>query len=230
MARSGPSDWLDKRKRFGQFIREKLKGSRHYDSPDEVACAFPEADEVKDWRAVRKSYTPETTIVWLDSGPLRRCVEWLRGGGIVWVETTAWGEAIAQLAHVPYFGAGGLDSAGRSIDQFQGRGCVASVGANGEGRNLQRFCRMLVTATLPNGPQWEQTIGRLHRIGQVADEVTVDVLVGCKEHVEPFWQSVRDANLHKHGDGGDPKLLLAAIDFPASENLPIGHPWGNKIG
>lgn len=222
-----PPEWLARRRAFGSFIREKLKGSRHYDSPDEVKDAYIDEPEVQDWLEIRDKYKPETTIVWIDGGTLQSCREWLRGGGIVWVETVAFGEALAQIAGVPYFGAGGSDARGQSIEAFQGRSCVASISANGEGRNLQRFTRMLVTAVLPNGPGWEQLIGRLHRIGQAADQIWVDVLIGCKEHVQPFWQSVRDAELQKHGDGGDPKLLLADIDLMGEGDMPTGHPWGN---
>jgi hypothetical protein len=132
---------------------------------------------------------------------------------------------------VPYFGAGGLDSRGQSIEGFAGRACVCSIAANGEGRNLQRFNRFLVTAALPNGPQWEQLIGREHRIGQLADLVEGFMLVGCREHVFPFWQSVRDAELHKYGDGGDPKLLIADIDVMTEAECEAlrgdrGNPWG----
>jgi hypothetical protein len=229
-----PRDWLEKRKAFSGFIRAELSGSRTYDSPDEVAQAFPSAQEVLDWQGVRKQYEPETIIVWVDSGPLKCCVEWLRGGGIVFTSHVQFGEALAQLAGVPYFGAGGLDSKGHSIESFQGRACVASVYANGEGRNLHLrphpenpkarlgFERMLICSMLRNGPEWEQTIGRLHRLGCLAEEIGVDVLIGCREHVLTFEQCLRDADLAKYSDGGEPKLLQATIDIISSCEMPKG--------
>jgi hypothetical protein len=220
-----PKEWLEKRKALGAFIREKLSGSKQYDSPDEVVKAFPAQREVIDWQAIRKSYDPETIVVWLDGGPLKVCADWLRGGGIAFVEHVGFGEALAQVAGVPYFGAGGLDRQGRAIDHYHGKACVASVGSNGEGRELQRFSRMLITSALRNGPEWEQTIAREHRIGQEAETVEVDVLLGCKEHVQPFWQSMRDAELHKHADGGEPKLLQAIVDVMAEDEMPTGDPW-----
>ena len=230
-----PKEWLEKRKAFNTFIREHLSMSRKYDSPDEVAQSFPTAEAVVEWKKIRASYKPETIIVWLDSGPLKLCVDWLKGGGIAFVQHTKFGEALAQLAGVPYFGAGGVDSAGRSIEDFQGTACVASVFANGEGRNLHLrphplnpniklgFSRMLLVSMLRNWLEWEQTIGRIHRLGCLAEHCDVDVLIGCREHVKTFEQCILDAERTKYAEGGHPKLLQATIEnIISSYEMPKG--------
>jgi hypothetical protein len=225
-----PKPWLEKRKQYNSNIRQRLTGSRLYDSPDEVADAHKNEYWVREWKAIRDSYHPETTIVWIDGGPLQVYRDWLRGGGIVFCMTVAFGEALAQVAKVPYFGAGGVDSRGRSIDTYAGKACVASFKANFEGRNLQlkdgRGFERLCLAEMPeSGPEFEQGIGRLHRRGTEASLVDVTVGVGCVEDLQAFWQSVRDAELHKHGDGGDPKLLLADIDVMTDDETPEGARW-----
>jgi hypothetical protein len=219
-----PPEWLMKRKAFNSFIRDKLKNYRKFDSPDEVAQAFPQEPAVADWKGVRRSYDPETIIVWLDPGPLQLCVEWLKGGGIAFVQHVQFGEALAALAGVPYFGAGGVDSSGRSIEDFQRTACVASVFANGEGRNLHLrphpmnpnarlgFERMLITSMLRNWLEWEQTIGRIHRLGCLAEHCKIDVLVGCREHIQTWEQCLRDAERTHYAEGCEPKLLQAEIE------------------
>lgn len=230
-----PKEWLEKRKAFNTFIREHLTGSRKYDSPDEVAQAYPADIAVVEWKAIRRSFEPETIMVWLDPGPLKLCVEWLKSGGIAFTQHNQFGEALAHLAGVPYFGAGGVDSAGHSIEDFRGTACVASVFANGEGRNLHLrkhplnpnvqlgFSRMLIVTMLRNWLEWEQTIGRIHRLGCLAEHCYVDVLIGCSEHVKTFEKCILEAERTKYAEGGEPKLLQAAIENVITlDQMPTG--------
>jgi hypothetical protein len=166
---------------------------------------------------------------------LKLCVDWLKGGGIAFTQHNQFGEALAQLAGVPYFGAGGVDSTGRSIEEFQGTACVASVFANGEGRNLHLrkhplnsniqlgFSRMLVVTMLRNWLEWEQTIGRIHRLGCLADHCFIDVLIGCSEHVKTFEKCLAQAERTRFSEGGHPKLLQASIEnIISSYEMPKG--------
>ena len=228
-----PAEWMLKRKAFGSFVRSHLAGNSRYDSPEEVVLAFPLAQEVVEWKAIKDSYKPETIIIWIDSGPVLRCVDWLKEGGIVIVQHVAFGEALAQLAGVPYFGAGGVDARKQSIEHFQGKSCVASMFANGEGRNLHfrehpanpaarlGFKRMLLTSVPRNGPELEQVIGRIHRLHCLADKAVVDVLVGCAEDVTTFEQCIRDSEFVRYAGGGVHKILQASIgDFVTTETWP----------
>ena len=228
-----PAEWLQKRKAFGSFVRSNLSGNSYYDSPDEVVRAFPDAQEVVEWKAIKDTYDPETVVIWIDSGPLLRCVDWLKNGGIAFVQHVQFGEALAQLAGVPYFGAGGIDSRKQSIEHFQGKACVASLFANGEGRNLHfrahpanpearlGFDRLLLVSVPRNGPELEQAIGRVHRLRCLAQTVQVDLLIGCSEDVVTFEQCMRDAEFARYSDGGEQKILQASIgDFVTSETWP----------
>ena len=183
-----PPEWLSRRRAWAAFQREVLGSSRTLDSPLEVERAYPHAPELSAWREIKNTYEPETTVVWIDGTPLARAAEWLKHGGVAFTENTSFGEALAHVGKVPYFGAGGEDAAGRSIEHFTGKACVASAQANSEGRNLQRWSRMLFDMPPQNGPAWQQRLGRLQRPGQEADEVQCDVLIGCYEHLASFWQ------------------------------------------
>ena len=65
----------------------------------------------------------------------------------------------------------------------------------------------------------EQLIGRTHRDGQYSDEVTVELLMLCRENVEAFAQSVKDAHYVDETWGTPQKLLLADIDVLSVEKL-----------
>jgi hypothetical protein len=234
-----PKVWLEKRKAWGAWCREKLSGSRTFDSPDDVAQAFPRQPELLEWRAVRDSYKPETTLVWIDTSVLRLCVQWLKDhDGIAATEHSQFGEALAKMADVPYFGAGGVDFLGRSIEDFEGRSCVASIAANGEGRNLHKrlnargrlvgFDQMLICSPPPNGPIWEQLLGRLHRTGLLTKLCKYWVIMGCREQNTAFWQALRDAeNCARDLNGEEPKLTIADITATPLEDQPSGWCWGN---
>jgi len=215
--RPGPDPWMQARKTYGQFTREKLKTGR-WDSPDEVAKAFPNAAEVTEWQAIRNTFEPETCIVWLSTHALQVCADWLKGGGVCFVEHVLFAQALAFLAKVPFFGRGGLDANGASIEHFKGKACIASLGSNTEGRNLQHFSRMLVVNPVPNGLQLEQLLGREHREGQEADTVEVTILFGCYEDAAAFWASVNDAKTDTVHNNH--KVLMSKIQASEMWELP----------
>lgn len=219
-----PKPWLAARKAWFSHCREVLSRSKHIDSPDELAKCYPDAPEWVAWKEIRDSYKPVTVPVWLDTGVAELAAAWLTdGGGIVFTNNTCFGQLVGQLAGVPYFGAEGRDELGRSIAGWTGRACAASFRANFEGRNLQHLHRMLIPMPPPNGLQWEQLLGRLHRQGQ-AKNVEVDVYLGCKEAYEMLAQSLRDAEgVQNDLLGGQSKLSIARVTYPP---MPVdGWQW-----
>jgi hypothetical protein len=125
--------------------------------------------------------------VWLDDFMVKDAATWAtEAPGIVWVEYPELGERIARAAKIPYFGGG--DRAGIEIERETGtRSIIASIRSHGTGKNLQRaFSRNLVCNPMADGEAWEQLIGRTHRIGQPADEVTVEVYQHTQEYRDAF--------------------------------------------
>jgi hypothetical protein len=117
---------------------------------------------------------------------------------------------------IPYYGRKGLDAAGHSIEDHPAdKPLIASIAANAEGRNLQRFNRNLIVSAPPTGALWEQLIGRTHRPGQESDEVRADVFVGCSEAAAGFWRAVTDAQAIQDLLGQDQKLVYADVIVPS---------------
>jgi hypothetical protein len=66
---------------------------------------------------------------------------------------------------------------------------------------------------------WQQMLGRTHRPGQIADEVEVDVLLGCKEHANAWRRALSAAEAIRDTTGADSKLLLADVDWPSEDEI-----------
>jgi hypothetical protein len=213
-------DWLCARKEWGQFVRSILSHSRLLDSEGQVKLAVQSGTlphgvtALANWEAAWARFQPNLKAYWLDYHALEFAAKWAENHrGLVFTEHTEFAVALAQLLKVPYFGEEGLDAEGRSIEDFKGGACVASINANKQGRNLQdRWNTALVMAPMPNGLMWEQIIARLHRPGQLRDWVQFDSLVSCHEHYLALPRAI-DATKAVNRDlmGGRPKLLLSDV-------------------
>jgi hypothetical protein len=212
-----PREWMAARKAWFAFVREALSHSRTLDSPLQVsnACKRGElpADEYWAWQAIKDTFEPNNVPQWVDDTALKICREWLKEPGICWVEHIAFGETLSMLSGIPYFGRGGMDPAGRSIESMEGASVIASIASNSEGRNLQAWNRSLVSSCPPHGGGWEQLLGRLHREGQEADSVEFEVLMLCEEQEQGFQQALSDARYIEDVTGQAQKLLYADLDL-----------------
>ena len=175
-------EWLDARKVWHKELREKLRfGGEGMDSP--LLCARAAARWYAGerghatwastywprWQSIKDKCIPETEAVWVSDYLVRDAAGWAaESPGIVWYSNDAVGRKIAEIGKLPFFGPGAEASAA-ILRETGNRSIVASLRAHGEGKNLQVFNRCLF-AQFPTNP--EQNIGRLHRPGQQADEVT----------------------------------------------------------
>jgi hypothetical protein len=159
--------------------------------------------------------------VWLGDSVLSSCADWAeREGGIIWTEHVVFAERLERDFGIKYYGKKGLSADGSFIDDHpKDQPFVASIRSSAEGRNLQGWASSLVTCWPANGPGAEQILGRTHREGQQADEVQVDVVTTCREHVSRFWQSVADANYALDSTGAPQKILLAGKNFLTTSDL-----------
>ena len=89
----------------------------------------------------------------------RRAAEWMeREKGMVWTEHVFFARRLAQLTGAAYYGANGLSDGGESITVVKaGKAIIASVQANGTGRNLQMFSANLVTSCPPSPRSWSSS-------------------------------------------------------------------------
>lgn len=191
----------------------------HLDSPMQVALAVTQekivrrdiVEAYKAWEAVRDSFKINSVAQWVSDSTIDFCVQWVKDNGkaIIWVEHRAYGERLAQKLGTGFCSNGGMDAAGKLIEDYAGATVVASVAANKEGRNLQAWCRNLVVTAPPTGSLWEQMIGRTHRPGQEEDTVYVDWLAACAEQDDGFHQLMADAQYIQDTTGQSQKLLYA---------------------
>lgn len=239
-----PQEWLAARKAWASCVREILGRSQSLDTELQVVNAVdsgsyrhPGAKELlAAWRAIKGTFTPNPKDVWHDDSALRVCEEWAAkhraagNAGIIWVSEVFFAKELARRTGLPYYGADGLDAkTGRSIVQVDGKSSIlASIAANSTGRNLQCFSHNLITSPPPGAMGFEQLLGRTHRQGQLADEVTVDVLLGCREHYDAVMRAREGAAAAADTLGHDQKILLADLDWPDSLRDKEGARWATS--
>lgn len=178
-------------------------------------------DLYKEWRSERDRHKWKTVPVWEDEILLHRIANWSKHHrGLIWVSEVALGQRIEQKLGLPYFHELGRDRHGRPVESADPKNgsVVVSVQANSEGRNLQAWNENLVISPPPTGTVWEQMLGRTHRDGQLADEVWVEVVIGCEVEWQCWMQARRDAEFHESFEG-EKRLNVATIDH-AFDRLP----------
>ena len=210
------ANWTEARKAWNREVANFLtyRAQKGIDSPMLYAKACAEGRlssmNYERWAAVRNTAKPEVEAVWLDEYLVDDAVAWgNHAPGIIWYEHASLGAAISRKGKFPLFGPGAEE-----ILKEQGtRTIVASIKAHGTGKNLQGFDRNLVTTSPTSGTVWEQLLGRTHRPGQEADEVTVDVYRHTLEMRSAVNKALRDAEYQQTTTGNRQKLLSATYTF-----------------
>jgi hypothetical protein len=218
-------DWFAKRQAFNRELRQKLhRPKEQLDSPGLLVKAAirayqdpPYTGEKPIWRSeffpewhdVHDAVKPETQAVWVSDFIVKAAAAWAAENvGIIWVEYPELGERIARAAKIPYYGGGDIASAG-IVAETGDRSIVASIKAHHWGKNLQQFCRNLVVTPPADGAMWEQLIGRTHRQGQQADEVTVDVFQHTAEYRQAFADAREYARFIQDTERSPQRLVFA---------------------
>jgi hypothetical protein len=216
-----PEEWTVKRAAWASECRSLIKtNKRNLDSEKHIVQhlhLYPESRPLyREWSQVKGSFTPETEVVWLGDEALDAAVKWLADGpGSVWCKHSFFARELSRRTGLPYYGPGGLDAAKRAIEDHPAdQSLIASVDANGTGRNLQKWSRNLLMSSLANGEQFEQLIARTHRPGQEADEVEFSIYMGCAETLVGFWQAVADCRYVQASIGQAQRLCYADVTLP----------------
>lgn len=183
MGEAPSNEWLAARKDWHRHLRQILShcASRGFDSPylveqrlrqDKESGPFASAYfALKAWDEYSHIERPPSTPVWVDNGPMDRFLDWWLAKnktGLIWYTY----DAVADL----------LESKGvrvfRGGDGTPPDGTLAAVqiSSYSEGFNLQ-FGRSAACVLEPpsSGTAWDQLIARVHRPGQKANKVVVDV-------------------------------------------------------
>jgi hypothetical protein len=228
-----PEDWAEARKEWCRFVRRVLsRNHRDLDTEEQVKQAVIEghypADALEKWLSVKDTFEVNVEAVWLHDFAVDAAAEWARKNkGIVWVGHVAFGRRLAMKSGLPYYGEGGLDERGHFIESHPaGESMIASIKANMEGKNLQKWDKNLVCAPPSSGKWWEQMISRTHRDGQKSAVVKVDMLASCIEHYQCFHQALMDAEYVQDTTPMIQRLLYADVYVPALEDVEsTGEAW-----
>jgi hypothetical protein len=220
-----PLEWAAKRKEWAAECRELIKTNRrNLDSEKHIIQhlhLYPDAQPLyKQWAAVKGTFTPEPTAVWISDEALDWCARWLKENtGIIWVKHGFFGAELSRRTGLSYYRQGGLDAQGRMIEDAPAKqSLIASIDSNGTGRNLQKWHKNLVVSGLANGEQVEQLIARTHRPGQLEDEVTVDVYMGSVETLDGWAQARADCYYTQQSIGQAQRACYADWLLPESVN------------
>lgn len=211
--------WLEARRDWHREVRSYLTYSARpgMDSPLLLARAASTGSWASRtwaaWTAIKDACEPQVEAVWLHDFLAQDAVAWGREApGVIWYEHDALGQRIAALGGFPLYGGGESASAGIARERGD-RTIVASVKAHGTGKNLQQWHRALVLTPSTSGVVWEQLLGRHHRSGQAADEVTFEVYLHTDEMQDAMTKAFRDAAYQHELTGSDQKLQYADVTF-----------------
>ena len=177
-----PAAWAKARRQYFRWVRKLIAagGAKTELQARRLAIEWDE-QTWKNWAAIQPTFEPRFVPVWLGDRAINYCREWGRDGGIVWTAHRAFAERLSAETGWAWFAGGGVDRNGRMIETCRDKTIIASIQANGTGRNLQHWHRALCTAIPSNGRDFEQWAGRQHRDGQKRD-VQIDILFGCRAH------------------------------------------------
>lgn len=202
-----PQDWLEARRGWNKYVQHVLKHNRRQlDTPMQVAneCRLnPKRapEEFYVWEAIENTFKPNRVPVHISRYLVDDAEKWAKEtGGIVWVSHRAVGSLFETI---PFFGR-----AGDGLLDHRGP-CAASLAVHGTGKELQHYKSMLVMVSPSSGLKWEQALGRLHRPGQLADTVEVELYQHHDVLVSAWQDGLRDARYIEDITGQRQKLLLS---------------------
>ena len=157
------------------------------------------------WSTVKHRPKPPTETVWLDDFLIQDALAWRKENplGLIWIDDRAVENELRRLGELVY-------GAGTDPPESGNVGYSLSIASFGTGRNLQKHSTCLYLSFPPSGKQAEQSLGRLHRQGQEADQVTVDFYSHTEGAAESIRKACRDAAYISESQGVSQKLLFCS--------------------
>lgn len=214
-------DWMEARNAWRRAIRSRLTHTNRegQDSPALLEAMAERGEwtpgEWFEWLKQRDKPEPGKEPIEISRYLVDHALAWAKKGpGIIWVDSPVVGAWLAE-EKIPFYGEGAdRELLEHSRSPQAGQTVIAcSQHAHGTGKNLQVWSRNLVTYPRANGGSWEQLIGRTHRPGQIADEVTVDILL-ASHAAERAWEQARsDSRFAEQIQGQPQKLNLARLEI-----------------
>lgn len=223
-----PDEWLEVRSVYARWVRSVLeRRAPGLDSELQVCQRFPQDPRLVAWREIKNTFEKNQRPHWISGVVVYAIADRLKHAKptIVWVEHTAFGQALADVTGFRFYAEQGLTRDGHSIEvvaREKPQTIIASIHSNSEGRNLQAWHRNLYVGPPYGGLTAEQSLGRTHRDGQTADTVYATFAVGCIEHEAGIWAALNQARYTEETQGVPQKLLLADRLIASSHGAECG--------
>ncbi len=220
-----PEEWRNARSAWFSYVRRVLSRSHTIDSPHQAELAILDgtlrgegAELLARWGEIEPTFIPNPVPVWHDDSAIKVAAKWMRKkgpAGIVWTSHRPFATRLAEVTGAPYFGQKGRSEDGTFIeDAPEGTTIIASIDACSEGLNLQfKWSRLLYTAIEESPTLLQQSAARVHRPRQKADEVSIDILLGCLEHAKAWRNVLANARAVQDTTGAEQKILLADVEW-----------------
>lgn len=214
--------WLLEKHRPGLDTPFLVGQSMHHYGPDQVGHDLYEVWDYAKRLEFEGMPVRDSRVVRVCEFKIKAAVEWARkvprdAGAIMWVHHQEVGEWLTEALL-----AAGLDAlhcpAGSQgnelvVDQSKvGAIRVASIGAHGTGKNIQFLQHQYVVQWPRNAKVSEQMLGRLHRTGQKADEITCVTNHTLEHDRLQFAACLVDALYIHQSIGTRQKLIYANYD------------------
>jgi len=210
-------EWLEARRNWRRFVRQTIQRGGPLDTEMLVTLACESGSlrsgYYNEWLMIRGDENPKTRPVWCCDRVLEDAIK-LAGDRdtIVWFEQRAVGEMLKTLTDWPVFQGGNDANSLMTAHVNHTKGpCAASIRAHGVGVNLQSYNDGIILTPPASGATWEQLLGRTHRTGQAADEVSVTVYQHTKQYKEAFAKAIDNSKYIEESTGQKQKLNFASI-------------------
>ena len=184
--------------------------------PDSMYALWKEAHDMKE----KHSEMPErdSRVIRVDDYKIVAAKEWASNhkDGIIWYHHKGVGEWLHEMIPEALWCPAG-DKHNRSIAESKGKLVIASITAHGTGKNLQFHKNQLFVQFPRPARDAEQTLGRLHRVGQESDELYVDILLNRGQNTPTFDDlnyaaTLNDALYIQQTTGSRQKVIYAGYD------------------
>jgi hypothetical protein len=202
---------------------ERQVRRRHAVSPDTLATLELQGVKLPPWLEAGRQVIAEwdeyaddpwaKEIVWISDATLETARAYLAESdkpAIIWTGGVEFGQALARLLGLSYFGREGKDQHGNELHSYPpGRSFVCSWYANKKGFNLQHWLRHGVFNP-PTSAKWlEQMFGRSHRSGVDDAGVTFTLFATSGGTLDAIDAAVAEANFARASVGPTQKILRA---------------------
>lgn len=212
-----PKEWINARRAWNRCIRQALEEEiPGIHSPSQVTAAvrteeLPGIGILDRWEQIAAKHNIGKKTIWFSKDVIRQALAEARKHKdcVIWSRFRAVGEALESMG-ITHYSKKGRDSEGNHIEDASGV-ISASIKSCSVGVNLQQWSEAIVLTPPSSCGPWEQIVGRHHRAGQLAENVTFRTILAIPQHQNALSSALAEAKHITKMSGSEKKLVLAKI-------------------